>query len=149
LGPRHPERLKAMSRLGGLLRREGKYAQAEAMQTECLDGMRQALGPEHPNTLTAAVNLALTEHYLHQDAKADELLRAALPVLEAKFGDTWQRYRCESILGAVLAAEGKKGEAGALLASGYQGMVERKKTIPADSLYSLEDAAKWKNQLRP
>jgi non-specific serine/threonine protein kinase/serine/threonine-protein kinase len=148
LGPRHPERLKAMSRLGGLLRREGKYEQAEAMQTESLEGLRQAVGPGHPNTLTAQVNLALTKHYLREDAKAEELLRAALPVMQAKFADNWQRYRCESILGAVLAGQGKKAEAGALLASGYQGMLERKKTIPADSLYSLDDAAKWKRELK-
>jgi non-specific serine/threonine protein kinase/serine/threonine-protein kinase len=143
LGPLHPERLKAMNRLAALYRSENKLEQALPMQTQVLEGVTKTLGPEHPNTLTATVNLAYTQYLLHQNASAELLLRGVLPVYQSKFADNWQRYRCESLLGATLAAQGKLAEARPLLASGYQGMLARKASIPAESLFNLDNAAKW------
>jgi hypothetical protein len=40
------------------LSRQGKYAEAEKMEREVLAERKRVLGAEHPDTLTAAGNLA-------------------------------------------------------------------------------------------
>ena len=142
-GPRHPERLNSMNRLAALYRREGKYMEAERLQLNIVDAMRQVVGPEHPNTLTSQVNLALTRHLLHQDIAAEALLRSTLPIYQSRLPDNWQRYRCESILGESLAAQHKYEEAEPLLVSGYQGMLDRKSKMQAESLFNLDNAIQW------
>jgi eukaryotic-like serine/threonine-protein kinase len=143
MGQRHPEHLKTMSHLAALYRKEGKYSLAETMQKDILEGIRQVLGPEHPNTLTSQVNLALTQHLLHKESQAEALLRTTLPVYQSRFAGDWQRYRCESILGASLAAQHRYAEAMPLLESGYQGMMDRKTKIVAESLFNLDNAKQW------
>jgi hypothetical protein len=41
-----------------LTRSEGKYAQAEALDSKTLEAQRRVLGPEHPSTLTSMMSLA-------------------------------------------------------------------------------------------
>jgi hypothetical protein len=143
LGPHHPERLTVMNHLAALYSKEGLYAQTETLQTEIAEATRQALGPEHRSTLLNQVNLAFTEHLLHQDAHAEDMLRGVLSVFQSRLADDWQRYRCESVLGETLAAQRKYAEAEPLLISGYQGLLQRKSKISSDSLVNLENAGQW------
>ena len=61
--------------------------------------------------------------------------------------DTWYRYNTASILGAALTAERKYAEAERLLIDGYQGLVERKATIPSSTVDPLDRAQAWLVQL--
>ena len=45
--------------------------------------------------------------------------------------DSWNRYHCQSLLGASLAGQKKFAEAEPLLIAGYEGMVQREATIAA------------------
>lgn len=52
------ERLCASEVLADAWHEEGKYADAETMHREVLEGLRRLLGPEHPRTLGSASSLA-------------------------------------------------------------------------------------------
>jgi hypothetical protein len=52
LGPDHPDTLYSMSNLASVYRRQGKYAQAEALHSQTLEVRRRVLGAEHPDAKT-------------------------------------------------------------------------------------------------
>ena len=94
---------------------------AETHAAQALAGRRHALGPEHPDTMAAAADLALA--YLSQGkfAESEPLAREALEFNQKKQPDDRQRFRAESLLGASLAGQKKYAEAEPLLLEGYQG----------------------------
>jgi hypothetical protein len=78
--------------------------------------------------------------------------------------ESWERYNCQSLLGATLAAQALYGQAEPLLLSGYEGMLQRSGYISAESISNLkraserivrlysdwgkpEKAAEWKQKL--
>ena len=83
--------------------------------------------------------------YLNQGkyAQAAALLREANNSHQKNMTNTWDRNNCQSLLGASLAGQKKYVEAEGLLLSGYDGMVQRKATIPAASRFKLEQAGEW------
>jgi len=143
LGPANPNTLTTMNRLATAYRLDHKIPQAEKLQTEILSGIQAALGPEHPNTLTAMANLALSRHLLHRHAEASQLAQSALAIHERRYPNGWQRFRCESLLGASLAGQKQYEQAEPHLLKGYQGMAERKALIPADAMSNFTDAGTW------
>jgi eukaryotic-like serine/threonine-protein kinase len=58
------------------------------------------------------------------------LLRQDLVTYEKRMPESWERFRCQSLLGAVLSAQHKYSEAEPLLLDGVQGMLQRESTIP-------------------
>jgi eukaryotic-like serine/threonine-protein kinase len=52
-GPDNPKTLNTTIRLGSVAEREGKYAEAETLETTTAEAMRRVLGPDHPDTLKA------------------------------------------------------------------------------------------------
>ena len=98
--------------------------------------------------------------------EAEALLREALSGREKATPDGWERYKVESLLGAVLAAQKRYDAAEPLLLSGYQGLIQRQVSIPAvdrslprragDRIVQLyqdwekpEKAAEWAGKLQP
>jgi serine/threonine protein kinase/tetratricopeptide (TPR) repeat protein len=140
LGPKHFNTLRTLGRLAQLYRDERKYQQAETLFAQVLETQRRVLRPGHPDTLNTMADLAQT--YLDQSkyAQAEPMLREGLGIYEAQLPDSWERYRCQSLLGASLAGQKKYAEAEPLLVAGYRGMVQRKVTIPAPELYNLDYA---------
>jgi hypothetical protein len=77
LGPEHPDTLRSMVDLAGILGAEGHYAQAEKLQRDTLAVQRRALGPEHRETLLLMVDLAGTLYEEGRNAEAEKLQRDA------------------------------------------------------------------------
>jgi tetratricopeptide (TPR) repeat protein len=143
LGDEHPATLASMLNLALLYRDEGKYEQAERLYLKVLDLQRRVLGPEHPKRLASMNDLAFL--YLSQGnyAQAEPLLHEALNGYQKSMNDTWDRYNCQSLLGASLAGQEKYAEAEPLSVSGYEGMLQREATIPAASRFKLRQAGEW------
>ena len=57
--------------------------------------------------------------------------------------DTWRRYYTQSMLGADLAGLEKYAEAEPLLISGYEGLMQRQNSIPAENRPVLEGVGNW------
>ncbi len=136
-GPEHPDTLSSANTLAVVYRNQGKWAQAEALFAQVLDGRRRALGPEHIDTLRTTNNLAMTYQFQGRSAQAEPLLREALPLFEKNAPDHWERFQCQSLLGAAMAGQKKFAAAEPVLLAGYQGMLERKTRIPALEWSSL------------
>jgi tetratricopeptide (TPR) repeat protein/predicted Ser/Thr protein kinase len=140
VGEEHPTTLFMMNNVARLYYTEGKYAQAEPIFTKVLEVRRRVLGEAHPNTLDTIQDLAVLYQDLGKYAQAEVLAREALKNREKI--DTWERYNCESILGASLAGQTKYAQAEPLLFSGYEGMLRLESTIPAAGRIKLKQAGK-------
>jgi hypothetical protein len=80
-------------------------------------------------------------------AQSEPLLRDALSRHQKTMTNTWDRYNCQSLLGASLAGQKKYAEAEPLLLGGYGGMLRREANTPAASRLKLKQAGKWIVQL--
>jgi RNase P/RNase MRP subunit POP5 len=75
-----------------------------------------------------------------KNAEAEKTLREALAAYEKNNPDAWQRYNCESLLGASLAGQRRLAEAEPMLVDGYQGLVQRQAGIARQNRHYLDEA---------
>ena len=75
-----------LNNLAGLLKAEGKYAEAEPLYRRALGIDEKALGSEHPYTALDLSNLALLLDAKGDYAGAVPLLRRALAIYEKALG---------------------------------------------------------------
>ena len=74
------------------------------------------------------LSLMNTKHW----AEAEEVLRKALTIREAKEPDDWRTFNTKSLLGGALLGQKKHAEAEPLLKAGYEGMKQRAEKIPPE-----------------
>jgi serine/threonine protein kinase len=86
LGPEHPETLRTTSNLAAVYDLEGKYAQAEALDSQILEIRRRVLGPEHPDTLTSMMSLAFVYYEEGKYAQAETLQSQTLEIKRRVLG---------------------------------------------------------------
>jgi serine/threonine protein kinase/tetratricopeptide (TPR) repeat protein len=146
LGQEHPDTLLSMNNLALLYVYEHKYETAEPIYIKVLELQRRVLPREHPRRLASMNDLAALYIRTRKYAAAEPLMREALNSYD-RSSNTWVRYNCQSLLGASLAGQRKYAEAESLLLSGYQGMLQRKTTIPWDRRPALNYGAEWILQL--
>jgi serine/threonine protein kinase len=83
-GPRAAETARAMVALGSVLDAWGRFDDAEPLLRQGLDGLRRALGEEHPDTLTAMNNLAHL-YWVQERGKLSETEVLLKKVLEIRY----------------------------------------------------------------
>ncbi|KAJ5455860.1 uncharacterized protein N7458_004124 [Penicillium daleae] len=114
-GPEHPNTLNAVTDLGVLLQRKGKYEEAEPMHRRDLEGSEKALGLEHPDTFISVDNLGMLLQRMGNYEEAEPLHRRALEGREKALGfehpDTLSSV---NNLGVLLQDQGKDEEAEAM-----------------------------------
>jgi len=124
-----PDYLSARMSLAGLYVLEGKHDQAEQNFKDLMNINRRASGPEARVTL-----LTMSLHgwsRLHQQkyVEVETDLREVLRSLEKTQPDEWERYNCQSMLGASLAGQKRFVEAEQLLLAAYDGMISHQSTV--------------------
>lgn len=60
LGPDHLETLISLAIIASTYRNQGRWTEAEELQSELVEATQRLLGLEHPSTLTSIINLAST-----------------------------------------------------------------------------------------
>jgi len=141
LGPDHPDTLLSMNNLAQLYVYESKYETAEPIYLDVLEHQRRVLAPQHPRRLATMNDLAALYIKRSNYVAAEPLLREALNGYDNSGADTWARYNSQSLLGASLAGQRRYVEAESLLLSGYQGILQRRTTIPWERQAALNDGA--------
>ena len=105
-----------LSNVAGVLRDQGRLAEAEVLERERLAAKRAEGGDRHPSTLGALNNLADNLRAQGKLAEAEPLLREALAARrEVSGNDDKQTINATGNLGKVLLAQGKLAEAEPLL----------------------------------
>ena len=139
LGETHPNTLRTKHNLGMLYVNEGRHRESEGLLSEVLDARSRVLGTQHPETTETVTSLARVRVRRGKYREAELLLREAPSSCEATAADSWERYNCESVLGASLAGQKKYAQAESLLIAGHAGMTRRKATVSADRWSDLEE----------
>jgi serine/threonine protein kinase len=147
LGENHPDTLISLNNLAMLYVHEGSDAIAEPVYVNLIERQRRILGADHPRRIASMNDLG--ELYLrqHKYDAAEPLAREALNTQQRSAMHTWARYNSETLLGASLLGQHRYREAEQLLMSGYQGMLQRKATIPFDRRSALDIRAEWVREL--
>jgi tetratricopeptide (TPR) repeat protein len=169
LGEEHPEVAATLETMAQMLQDQGKLAEAEAAAREAVTINSKVLGAEDPEIASGQHLLAsiLVEAAKKSQAgdfsEAESLMRRCLVLKEKKLPDDWRTFTAQNLLGGILMLEKRYAEAEPLLLSGYNGMKQREKKIPAEGrefkgaigglvqLYEStgrpDQAAEWKKRL--
>jgi non-specific serine/threonine protein kinase/serine/threonine-protein kinase len=129
-GDDHPSTLLLVTNLAELHQVEGDYGEAESLFAQALEGRRKTLGESHLDTLLTAILLGDVRLQQRKYAEAEAVARDASVTYAIAWPDRWERYYCESSLGASLVGQSRFAEAEPLLLFGYEGMVQRQAAIP-------------------
>jgi len=86
LGEKNPRTLRTLSRLGWIADRQGKYVEAEGLDSQALEIQRRVLGPDHPDTLYSMNHLALTYSDESKNAQAEALLLQTVDIRRRVLG---------------------------------------------------------------
>jgi serine/threonine protein kinase len=118
----------------------GQHARAEPLYRENLKRLRSPGAAAGPRTATALIQLGWCLFKQENLPEAEKMLREGCAIRTKSQPQAWTTFNAQSMLGAVLLAQGKHAEAERLLQDGYEGMRQRASTIPASSTFRLLDA---------
>jgi eukaryotic-like serine/threonine-protein kinase len=127
--------------------RQRMPGEAESLFLELLESQRRTPGPTAAATLRTMTSIGQLRLELKKYAQAEAILREASSAYEKIGTENWNRYHCESVLGALLSAQKKYAEAETKLISGFEGLVRLRATIPADERASAANTAGWLEEL--
>jgi eukaryotic-like serine/threonine-protein kinase len=131
-GESNPQTLEVIHNLGELDDAQGRYPQAEARFAKAAELRRRVFGEKAAATLKSLTWTGRAQLQQKQFGEAEATLRRALTAYEQNNSATWERYFCQTLLGATLAGQKKYSEAEPLLVGGYQAMRDRKNEIRSD-----------------
>lgn len=122
-GPEHSDLASVLDLLGNVRYARGDLDEAGRLYDGSLVLRRKRLGGEHVDLARSERNLAELRLAQGDLAMARALLESALARLKKeKVSGDWRIADVESLLGALLAAEGRREEAGPLLLASYHSL---------------------------
>ncbi|XRB09944.1 kinesin light chain 3 [Pycnococcus provasolii] len=125
-----------------LLRQQGKYADAEPLYREALDGRRRELGDAHPDTLKSINNLAILLENQGKYADAEALYREALDGRRRELGDAHpDTLTSINGLATLLCDQCKYADAEPLLREALDGRRRELGDAHPDTLKSINNLA--------
>jgi serine/threonine protein kinase len=120
--------------------RASESAKAIKLLENTIAERRKAMPGESMRLTETLAQSSLTLLELKVYAKAEPLLRECLAIREKYWPELWITFNTRSMLGGALLGQKKYAEAEPLLLSGYQGMKQRTKSIPAQGRARLPEA---------
>jgi len=122
------------------LQSAGKLADAESLLREQLAMYRLMFDADHPRVAGTLASLTHVMVEADKFTEAEPLARDCVAIRERKLPDHWSTFNAQSLLGGCLLGQEKYEEAEPLLLSSYEGMRQRKDTIPAAGKTRLNEA---------
>ena len=101
---------------------------------------RRVLGDQHPGHLAQHEQSGTAPREFGRLRCRPSRSSAALEELSKRVADSWERYNCESLLGASLTGQQEYEEAEPLVTAAYLTLSEKKSTIPAIQSAALDQA---------
>ncbi len=121
LGPDHRDTLASLVAKGGLLRQQGKYAEAEALFEEALAALRRTVGDDDPDTLQCLKEMGGLRQFQGRYDEARACYSESLERRRRVLGvDAFETLIVQGDLGQLVLFLGKLDEAEALLTDAYE-----------------------------
>ena len=143
LGEEHPDTLNTIANLAMLYLAEGEFSKAELLLSNIVLVRRRISGPLDLDTTKSLAQMGNLRVQQQRYADAEPFLREAAANYDRSHSDIWPAYHNNSMLGAALVGQKKFREAEPLLLGGYEGMVKRQLTVPAESRSAAERSRHW------
>ncbi|MFO1484322.1 MAG: tetratricopeptide repeat protein [Verrucomicrobiaceae bacterium] len=160
----HADTLETLHNLAQTYQRLGRSQDAEAICQQALQTLRQQANADPHAMAAVAASLGALHLENKHFAEAEIDLRFCLDLRVKHDAEHWLRFATESLLGEALLEQQRLEEAGPLLRNGYDGLLSRVGTLPADSrdevrsalarlarfseaAQNTEETAKWKRKL--
>ena len=122
LGAEHPDTLRSLNNLAGLLRSQGRYGAAEPLYRRALEARERALGAEHPDALRSLNNLAGLLRSQGERGAAESLYRRALEARDRVLGaEHPETLISANNLAGLLRSKGEYGAAESLYRRALKG----------------------------
>ena len=147
LGEEHPDTANTMHNLAVFYTNGGRNAEAEPLAAKALEIRQRVLGVEHPETVRGVTNLGLVNLNLGRHEQAESLLRAALTSYQKIAPDGWERYNCQSLLGASVAGQKRYQEAEPLAVDAYEALIQQKSSLSPANASVMDQAGRRVIQL--
>jgi tetratricopeptide (TPR) repeat protein len=126
-------------RMGNLLRKEGKFAEAEAMYRQELAMRRIMFGNDDPQVAIFLYDVADALYRQDNAAEAEPFAHECLEIREKELPDNWLTFNARSLLGQILLKRKLHDRAEPLLLSGHAGLKQRETRIPARNKLRLKE----------
>ena len=115
-----------------MYRLRGKAGEAARLRVQLAQIVRTRYAKDSASQGEALATLGKLFLRLQEFENAEPLLRESLAIREKNNPQEWGTFYAKSLLGMALQGRKKMAEAETLLLAGYQGLTDRRKTIPAD-----------------
>ena len=129
-GPKGPMTTELTMDMALTLQGLGKHAESEPYFITSVDLKREAFGKDSIDAVLLEAQLGYCLLLQQKWVQAEDHLRAALAVRQAKTPNEWRTFSTRMWLGEALSGQKKFDEAEPLLVSGYEGVKAREDTIP-------------------
>ncbi|HTR39951.1 MAG TPA: serine/threonine-protein kinase [Bryobacteraceae bacterium] len=146
--PDHPDSVSFLPALSEVYWKEGRTAQAESLFREALAAHRRVLGPNHPLTANVLVSMGEMKLEQKQYSQAEPILLEAIGIYEKSPLKDWRLDYSQAMRAEVIAHLGRRAEAGPLLSSAYDALVQKKNLIPAEKRSIVDTVQSWKLRLQ-
>ncbi len=156
---------RIINNLSGCHEKLKQFDQAEPWRRKWLAVVKERSGAASISYADEESGLGLNLLQQKNWTEAESVLRECLAIREKVQPDEWSTFNTQSMLGGALLGQQKYGDAEALLLKGYDGMQQRRASIPDqfrglrltdaverlvqlyEALGKSNDAAKWKEIL--
>jgi tetratricopeptide (TPR) repeat protein len=140
-GPDHPDTVVSTNNLIAALELLGRYARAAEVREGIVVHLRRRGPAEEPRLAGELAALGLCLLHAGKPGAAESVLRECLELRERHQPGAWVTFNTRSMLGGALLGQKRYAEAELLLLAGYQGMKERRGSIPPAAQARLAEAA--------
>jgi tetratricopeptide (TPR) repeat protein len=146
--PGHPYTIGFLPVLAEVKWKQGELQKADSLFREAADSYRKILGPTRQ--ATARVLASWAEMMVEQKryAEAGPLLRESIAAFDKSAPSDWRQAHAQAMLAIVLFDAGSRDEAGPLLHSAYQVLLQRQDKIPFDKKRIVDVVRAWDSELR-
>ena len=133
---------RSQKNLISALEQQGSLAELDRMLSRTVESMRARCGRD---SVQVAYWLAPRAYVLLQErkyAEAEPVARECLAIRQRRQPGDWTAFHAQSLLGGALAGQKRFAAAEAELLSGYEGLLARAATLPAENALRPAEAAR-------
>jgi eukaryotic-like serine/threonine-protein kinase len=134
VGKEHGDTAAVLASLASTLQNQGKHPEAESACRDLIRDMRARLAPDDLQLASPLATLTGLLFLQNNFTNAEATARECLAIREKAIPNDWLTFNARSLVGRSLLGQKKYTEAEPFLLLGYEGMKQRRGSIPVSGL---------------